>query len=104
MPHDRDYWIWKTDRGENVRSDTCVHLHLFEFRRCEWTGLVEYVLWDGELSHVMEQRCRFDRADLFSVSHTNGSLQTDRVSLKTSNMAMGNLILIVYCHCQRFDR
>ena len=80
-----------------------MELHLFKFSRRKLAGLIENVFWHGELSHVVEKRRGFDRANLTIISYSDTLRETDCILLNSSNVAMGDLIFCIDCHRQSFN-
>jgi hypothetical protein len=55
VAHDWLNGIWEIDALQDVRSHCRVDLHSLEFCSRERAGLVEDVLWDGQLTSVVKQ-------------------------------------------------
>ena len=66
--------------------------------------LVEDVLGDADLAHVVEQRRGFQRLDVCVVGHAQRVRQPHRVLLHTADVIVGDLVLGVDRLCQRLDR
>ena len=71
VPDDGHNRVWKIDRGEDIRADARMQLHLFEFGSGQLPGLVQDVLGYGKFTHVMEQGRGFDRLQETLIPHTD---------------------------------
>ena len=80
-----------------------MEFHLFEFRWRQFPGLVENVFRYCEFTHIMEQCSRLNGLDQFFICNADAFGQPHRVRLNAPNMPMGDLVLRVDRHCQRFD-
>ena len=65
VPNDRNDRIWKFDRRQDVSADAGVQFHFVELKYCEASWLIEYVLRNRQLSHVVKQSRSFERLNLF---------------------------------------
>ena len=61
VANDWNHRIREFDRGKDIRSDTRMEFHFFKLRVRKLTRLVEDVLRNRQLSHVVEQSSGFDR-------------------------------------------
>ena len=68
VPYDRDYRIRELNSREDVGAHCGVSFHLLEFRRSQFSWLIENVLRHRQLSHVMQKRCGLDCFDLVYVA------------------------------------
>src|SRR5262245_37709585 len=104
MPHDRFDWIWEFDRLKDVCADAGVQLHSLEFRSTQGAWLVEYVLWDSQLSCVMQKGCSAKCVELLFVLQPKRVCQRHRKPLHATNVAVCDLILGVDCQRESLDR
>ena len=70
-----------------------MRFHALELRGREATGLVQDMFRHGQLSDVVQQRRRFDGAELRLVLETEPRGQFDRPALDTADVAVGHGIL-----------
>ena len=103
MPHDRDHGIGKVDRGENLRADRRVQLHLLEFGGRQLARLVEDVLGHRDLPGVVQQRSGFDRFERLLVGDADFARQSHRGGLHASDVAVRHLVLGIDRGRQRLD-
>src|SRR6266511_4561932 len=95
MPHDWNDWIREFDRGKNIRPDTRMKLHLLELGWSERARLVQNVLGDRKLAHIVEQCRGFDRADLRVICDPHRLRQSNGVPLNPPNVTVRDLVLRV---------
>ena len=100
---DRNHRIWEVDCRENVGANPGVKLHLLKLSRRKLPGLVQDVLGDGELSHVMEKRRCLNRLKKLVVRYADVFGESDGIDLNAADMPMGDLIFGVDCHRQCLD-
>jgi len=103
MSDDRHYWIGKANRRQQVCSDRGMPLHRLEFGSRELAWLVQDVLRDGKLAHVVQQCCGFDRFQLSVVINAQSLCELHRVHLNSSNVPVSDLIFGINGHCERFN-
>src|SRR5688572_4692782 len=99
----RDDRIRKSNRRQQVSANVGVTLHFVEFGAGQFSRLVKNVLWDSELSHIMEQRGRLDCLKLAFFPYSKALGKLDSVSLHSSNVAMRDLVFCIHGHSQGLD-
>src|SRR5438034_1574677 len=104
MTDDRHNWIGKINRRQDVRAYTGVKFHFLEFGRGQLTWFVQDVLWNRELSHVVEQRSCFYCLNEFLIRDSDVPCETNGVDLDSSNVTMSDLVFCIDRHRQRFNR
>ena len=103
MSNNRNYWIRKSNGREEVGSQIGMLFHATKFSVGQTPRLVQNVLGDTQLTHIVQQRCGFDRFDLPVVIYPDAFCKFDSVSLNATDVTVGNLILRIDGHRKRFD-
>src|SRR4051794_35811710 len=100
VSHDRNNGIWELDGRQNVRSHAGVQLHLLKFCGGKRARLVQDVLRNCQLTHIVEERCCLDGAYLRNVMNSQAPGQSDSEALNTPNVTVRDLIFCVDRHCE----
>src|SRR5262245_28629355 len=103
VSNNRYHWVRKVNRRKNIGSHACVELHFLEFSWRQFARLIQYVLRDGEFSHVVEKSGSFNSLDEPLISYADLAGQPSCVELDTSDMTMCDLIFGINGHCEGFD-
>src|SRR6266571_5952009 len=103
IANDIFYGVREVDSFQNIAADRGMNLHLGELRFSKFSGLVEDVLGNGELSDVMQQRAGNKGSD-FLIAHLEEFAHLSPVELRTPYVTMRSLVLRINGDCQRLDR
>src|SRR5688572_23514726 len=95
--------VRKVYRRQNVSSHAGMKFHFLEFSSCEWARLIQDVLRNGKLSHVMQQCGGLDRPYQRVVCYADFFGKGNSVSLNSSDVTMSYLVFGIYRHRKRFD-
>src|SRR6185503_17668668 len=88
---------------QNLSANHRVNLHLLEFRRRQFAGLVQYVIGHGNLSDVVQQGAGLQSFDV-EIAQSEVPRQTSRVNLDSIDVIVSDFILGVDGRCQSLDR
>ena len=103
MADDRDHRVREIHALHDLRAHDRVHLHLVELGGRELAGLVEDVIGDGDLAHVVQQRARLERFYL-RLAQPEMAGQPARVNLHAVDVIVSDIVFGIDGRGERFDR